>query len=447
MGFKNFRLTVLSRVLILSLTLVLLLYLFHETGYYATATVVGLLFIFQIVALFSYIEKTNNDLLRFLRSIQYEDFSQTFSGRGRGRLFEELGAAFSDVMNQFRRARAEKEEQHQYLQTVIQHIGVGLIAFKPDGDVALINTAAKRLLNVHHLANLKALSSQSTQLVETLFSLQPGEKTLVKVERPSDIIQLSIYATAFRLSEQYYTLVSIQNIRSELEEKEMEAWQKLIRVLTHEIMNSITPISSLASTANDLLQTGSKASAIPPDKLNDVRVAIQTIEKRSQGLLHFVDAYRNLTRVPRPNFKIFRVSDIFAQVEQLMRARMPGIAVRFSMDVDPESLELTADPELIEQILINLLLNALHAVHDQPSGVITLRSGLDERGRVIVEVMDNGPGISEEAREKIFVPFFTTKEEGSGIGLSLSKEIMRLHKGSIQFHSLPGKETVFRLTF
>lgn len=446
MGSRNFRLVVLVRILMLSLTILFLFYLILQTTFYATVVVVAFVVAIQVYSLFAYVEKANNDLLRFLRSIKFQDFSQTFTGRGRGKTFDELNAVFAEVMNDFRRARAEKEEQHQYLETIVQHIGVGLMAFKPDGEVELMNTAAKRLLSVNHLRNIKSLAQLDGRLVETLFALTPGKKALVKLESRSEVTQLAIYATGFRIRDQQVMLVSIQNIQSELDEKEMEAWQKLIRVLTHEIMNSITPISSLASTVSGLMKS-SKQGSFSPLEINDVRSAIETIEKRSQGLLHFVDAYRNLTRVPRPNFKVFRIEELFSQVEQLMKSQTPGKTVRFQSSVDPESLELTADPELVEQVLINLLLNALHAVQDQTDGLIQLRARMDERGRITVEVVDNGPGISEEAKEKIFVPFFTTKEEGSGIGLSLSKEIMRLHKGTIQFHSQPGKETVFRLTF
>jgi len=227
----------------------------------------------------------------------------------------------------------------------------------------------------------------------------------------------------------------------------MEAWQKLIRVLTHEIMNSITPISSLASTAHEMLQRDDTSSAVSADTLDDVRDAVQTIEKRSEGLLHFVDAYRNLTRIPRPNFKIFRVATMFAQAELLLRVQVQNKSILFSASVEPESLELTADPELIEQVLINLLLNAIHAVQEQPEPQVRLQARLDARGKVVVEVWDNGPGITEEAQDKIFIPFYTTKENGSGIGLSLSKEIMRLHRGNIRVHAKPGSGTSFLLSF
>jgi nitrogen fixation/metabolism regulation signal transduction histidine kinase len=447
MVFRNFRLALITRLLLICATLFLFVYLTLHSEFYLTAILTSLVVIVQVYALFRYVDRMNSDLRRFLQSIRYDDFTQTFSHQGRGRSFEELSTALTTVMENIRRTRAEKEEQHHYLTTIVQHIGVGLIAFKPDGKVELINTAAKRLLNVTSLPTIKSLSAISPSLADRLFALKPGDRILVSLDRQPDIIQLAVSATAFRLREEYYTLISIQNIRSELEEKEMEAWQKLIRVLTHEIMNSITPISSLASTANSLLRTTDGAMRVSSEVLNDVQRAVQTIEKRCQGLLHFVDAYRTMTRIPRPQFKSIRIADLFSQVEQLIKPKIEKKQICFYTSIDPKSLELTADPELIEQVLLNLLLNAVQAVHDQPRAEIRLRALTDHLGKVVIEVIDNGPGISEDAREKIFVPFFTTKQDGSGIGLSLSKEIMRLHKGVIRFSSEPGRETVFRLVF
>jgi signal transduction histidine kinase len=264
-------------------------------------------------------------------------------------------------------------------------------------------------------------------------------------------VQLAVYAAEFKLREQKLTLVSIQNIQSELEEKEMEAWQNLIRVLTHEIMNSVTPIASLTATVNDLLtppsgnqKPGEETSA---EAMDDIRGALQTIQKRSEGLLHFVDAYRKLTRIPKPQFQIFSITELFARVGQLMRVQMSGKPIHFHTKVEPESLELTADPELIEQVLINLLLNAIQAVEDQKDARIELAARMDQRGRTIIPVADNGPGIIAEALEKIFIPFFTTKQDGSGIGLSLCRQIMRLHSGTISVHSQPNVETIFTLRF
>jgi len=447
MVYKNFRLHCIFRVGLLGATIYLFFYLLLQTILYATIVIVASIILYQIYSLIHYVEKTNRDLTRFLEAIKYTDFAQTFSSTGLGSSFEPLKKVFNEVIEQFRRARSEKEEHFRYLQTVVQHVGIGLIAFTRDGEVGLINTAAKRLLRVAWLKNIKTLETLSKPFVATLLQMESGGKALIKIDDKTEFLQLAIYATAFKLREQQFTLVSIQNIQSELEEKEMEAWQNLIRVLTHEIMNSVTPIASLASTVNELLEKPKSHSEITPEYVSDMRGAVQTIRRRSEGLLHFVDAYRSLTRIPRPNFKIFHVAELFRGVEQLLRASFKEKIVLLNVTIDPESLELTADPEMVEQVLINLLLNAIQALDGKPDAKIELTSRLDERGRVIIQVGDNGPGIIPEVLEKIFIPFFTTKPEGSGIGLSLSRQIMRLHRGTITARSEPNVATVFTLRF
>ncbi len=447
MVYKNFRLHCVIRVILLGATIYLFFYLLLQTALYATIVIVASVIVYQIYALIHFVEKTNRDLTRFLEAIKHTDFSQTFSGTGLGSSFEPLKKVFNEVIEQFRRARSEKEEHFRYLQTVVQHVGIGLIAFTQDGEVGLINTAAKRLLRVAHLKNIKTLESLSKKLVTTLLEMESGGKALIKIDDKTEFLHLAVYATEFKLREQQFTLVSIQNIQSELEEKEMEAWQNLIRVLTHEIMNSVTPISSLASTVNELLEKPKSRSEITPEYISDMRGAVLTIQKRSEGLLHFVDAYRSLTRIPRPNFKIFHVTELFSGVEQLLRASFKEKTIGLNVHIAPESLELTADPEMIEQVLINLLLNAIQALHGKSDAKIELTSRLDERGRVIIQVADNGPGIIPEVLDKIFIPFFTTKPEGSGIGLSLSRQIMRLHRGTITARSEPNVATIFTLRF
>jgi signal transduction histidine kinase len=447
MVYKNFRLHCILRVVLIGAAIYLFFYLLLQTTLYATIVIVGCVILYQIYSLIHYVEKTNRDLTRFLEAIKHTDFSQTFSSTGLGSSFEPLKKAFNEVIEQFRRARADKEEHFRYLQTVVQHVGIGLIAFTQDGEVGLINTAAKRLLRITHLKNIKTLESLSKPLVARLLQLESGGKALVKIDDKNELLQLAIYAAEFKLREQTFTLVSIQNIQSELEEKEMEAWQNLIRVLTHEIMNSVTPIASLASTVNDLLDTQKFGEEISADSIGDMRGAVQTIQKRSEGLLHFVDAYRSLTRIPRPNFKIFRLADLFDSVEQLLRASFKEKIIILNTKVEPGSLELAADPEMVEQVLINLILNAIQALDGKINAMIDLTARMDERGRVIIQVADNGPGIIPEVLEKIFIPFFTTRPEGSGIGLSLSRQIMRLHRGTINARSEPNVETVFTLRF
>jgi len=451
MVYKRFRVNSIIRVLLLGLTLCGFFYILFRTTLYAALVIIGILIIYQIYSFIHYVEKTNRDLASFFQAIKYSDFSQTFKERGFGPSFDALKRAFNEVLSAFRKTRAEKEEHYRYLQTVVQHVGIGLIAFQPNGEVELINTAAKRLLKVTQLKNIKSLESLSKPLVNTLLKIKSKERALVKVEDENELLHLALYGTEFKLRGQKFSLVSIQNIQSELEEKEIEAWQKLIRVLTHEIMNSITPISSLASTINELIKESLKVQSsgekMKTESLSDVHHAVQTIQKRSQGLLHFVDAYRNLTLIQKPNFQFFPINELFSRVEKLMEADLKKKPVSFKVSIDPQSLELTADPELIEQVLINLLLNALQAVEGRKKAKILLDAHTDGRGRILIQVKDNGPGISKENIEKVFIPFFSTKEGGSGIGLSLSRQIMRLHHGSISVHSELNEETVFTLRF
>ncbi len=447
MIYHHFRFHCILRVLLLGATIGLLAYLASRTTLYVTIVIVAALVMYQVYDLIHYVEKTNRDLTRFLQSIQYADFSQTFTGGGLGSSFDDLKAAFMRVTDEFRRARAEKEEHSRYLQTVVQHVAIGLLAFKGNGAVDLINNAAKRLLRVPHLKNIAALEALSPALVNTLHRLKSGERALVKIEDREGLLQVAVSATQFKLRDELFTLVSLQNIQSELEEKEMEAWQNLIRVLTHEIMNSVTPIASLASSINDLLPPAAGEAPVSLETVQDVRSAVQTIQRRSAGLLHFVDSYRNLTRIPKPNFQVFPVARLFAQVQQLMSANVRQSGIRFETHVEPANLMLTADLELIEQVLINLLLNAMEALQEHASPRIELSARLDEGGKIIIEVKDNGPGIIAEALANIFIPFFTTKKGGSGIGLSLSRQIMRLHRGTINARSLPNVETVFTLRF
>jgi two-component system nitrogen regulation sensor histidine kinase NtrY len=450
MVFKRFRAACILRVVLLVLTVLGALLL--VPGQIPAAILLGAAALYQTVSLVRYVERVNRDLARFFLSVTYGDFGQSFKDEGLGPSFRELRTIMARVMETLRQVRGEREEHAQYLQTVVQHVGIGLLVFQPNGDVELINNAAKHILRVPWLKNIEALRTVSPELVETLLRLPPREKGFVKVENEKETLTLALSATEFRLRGKDFRLVSLQNIQRELEEKEMEAWQKLIRVITHEIMNSVTPISTLASTIGGLvaldLPPGPDGPGEPEGEVRkDIREAARTIEKRSQGLLHFVEAFRSLTLLPKPNVQSVPVRDLFDRVGRLMNAHMAGRAVAYSSSIDPETLFLQADPELIEQVLINLLLNALQAVEGRPGAALALRAFLNERGRIIIQVADNGPGIRPENLEKIFVPFFSTKAGGSGIGLSLSRQIMRLHRGTIHVHSEPNVQTVFTLGF
>ncbi len=448
MIIKNFRLNIILRVAVLGLSITLLFYLIFYTVLYASIVVLVIIIIFQLYTLIYYVEKTNRDLSRFLSAIEHSDFSQTFIDTSLGSSFKDLYKSFNKVIMKFQSARSEKEEHLRYLETVMQHVGVGLISYNQNGEVQFINNAAKRLLKVTYLNNISSLSKISQGLTQKLFALEAGGRETIKITDENDFIQLIMYATEFKLRDQKYILVSLQNIQSELEEKEMEAWQQLIRVLTHEIMNSITPISSLASTVQSILKNNVQEQSSPdPESLDDINSAVNTIQRRSEGLIHFVNSYRNLTRIPKPNFQIFRISSQFERIKKLMSKELEEKGIKFSQCVTPESLELTADPELVEQVIINLLINSEQSLEAKEAAEISLTASLDERGKILIKVIDNGAGIPEDVLEKIFIPFYSTKKNGSGIGLSLSRQIMRAHGGNIRVTSKAGEETVFTLRF
>ncbi len=450
MVFKNFRFNLISRVILLIISIFVFYYSF-STSFIVTPIIVGLLIVFQVSALIKYIDKTNRELTSFLESIRYSEFTRSFNMNDMGPSFKELNNAFNDVMKDFQRVRSEKEEHFYYLQTIIQNIDVSLIAYLEDGSIELINKSAKKLFQISGLNNIKGLDKFSHELVNVLFHIKPGQNELVKVNDEDDFLHLAIYATTIKIKDKVITLVTIKDIQNVLEEQETEAWQKLIRVLTHEIMNSITPIASLSSTLENILKGYSHGSEgqtlVNNENLDEIEKALQTINKRSTGLLHFVDTYRNLTRIPKPNFTIFPVEAMFSNIRLLMEEDLKKHSIDLVSIIEPDNLQITADEQLIEQVLINLIKNSIYALLERKDCKIRLHAFYNKRGRFTIQVADNGPGILPDVLDKIFIPFFTTKQSGSGIGLSLSRQIMRLHNGTITAHSELEKETVFTLTF
>jgi len=445
MVYKRFDINVILRILFISISIFLLFYLIQDTSFYATIFIVCIAIIVQIYLLIKYIENTNKEISRFFYSIRYSDFTQNFKSKIKGAGFEELNNSFAEVIEEFKKARSEKEENFHYLQIIVQHINIGILAYTLDGSVELINNATKKLLGINSLRNISELKSKSEPLVKTLIEMRAGKKALVKIVDNNELIQLSIFAAEFKLRDKYIILVSLNNIQSELEEKEMEAWQNLIRVLTHEIMNSITPIVSLSSTVNNMLENSDKM--LTEEDIEEFKAAVGTIEKRSKGLIHFVDDYRNLNRVPVPQFQIFKISLLFERIKNLLHEQLAKKNISFVCAVEPDNLEIMIDPDLIEQVLINLILNSINAFDKIPNPGIKLLGMIDNRGMINIQVIDNGKGIPEDLQEKIFIPFFTTKKEGSGIGLSLSKQIMKAHKGGISVKSHVNAGTTITLKF
>ncbi len=453
MGYRNFRLNIIFRVLLLAFTIFVFVYVYEKQNYYITPFLIGILILVEVISLIFYTEKTNRDVANFLESIRYADFTRSFQIEGVGKSFDNLKRAFNSVITDFQKIRSEKEEHYFYIQNIIQHITICIVAFTKNGNVEMVNNAAKKMFQIHNLKNISQIEAFSTDLYQTLIGIRPGENRLVKVQEEDDLLQLAVYCTVFKIEEREIMLVSLKNIQAELEEQEMEAWQKLIRVLTHEIMNSIAPISSLAQTVDLMVKEmaveiqENMSDRFDNERIDDIQNAIQTIQKRSSGLIHFVETYRNLTRIPKPNFTIFQVRQTFQRIQKLFQDDLKGGQIICCCKVEPENMEITVDENLIEQVLVNLVKNAIQALGGTKSPNLELRAFINKRGRTTIQIVDNGQGILKDVMDKIFIPFFTTKPTGSGIGLSLSRQIMRLHGGTITVQSTPEQETCFTLTF
>jgi two-component system, NtrC family, nitrogen regulation sensor histidine kinase NtrY len=451
MVFNCFRIAIVFRVVLLSLTVILLFLLLDLPRYRFTALLVGLLIVVEVIMLIRYVERTNRKLTRFFESIRYADFSSSFSDPGLGKSFEDLSREFNQVIEAFRKYRTEKEEHYNYLQTVIQHVSIGILVYKRDGKVEVFNQAMSRILRIRNIRFVQDLSKIKEELPSAIMGLKAGDSTLFKVFTGDELLQLSMTATEFRMHGEDFTLVSIQNISAELDEKEIESWQKMIRVLTHEIMNSITPITSLASTVHEMTvrqEDGKiKMNMLDDEDLESFDSAITTIQNRSKGLLNFVEIYRDLTRIPKPNFRYFRVQELFDRCHQLFKPKLDELGITCNSKVFPPDLMITADPDLIDQVVINLMLNAIDAVREVENAKINVVATVNNSNRVVIDFQDNGTGIKPDIMDKIFMPFFTSKKHGNGIGLSLSRQIMHLHKGTILVKSKPEEGTVFTLVF
>ena len=382
-------------------------------------------------------ERPARDLRQFLEAIRYDDASVRIPTAGGSALHAALAEAFGEVGQAFERVRAEREEGAAYLEAVVRHVGVALVAFRDDGAVTLFNPAAGRTLATARPRTLAALAARAPDAARTLAGLQAGQRALVRLDREAGPQELVAYATRFVLGGQTHTLVSLQDIRAELEARELEAWEQLTRVLTHEITNSVAPIASLAGTARE------RAGADAPPAVVE---ALETIERRSRGLVSFVDAYRTLAGLPQPRPVVVPAADLLGGIAALFRTTAAERGVALAVSVEPDRLDLVVDPDLVEQALVNVVLNAIEAA-GEGGGAVRLAAAPGPGGRAVVTVSDDGPGIPAETLGRVTVPFFSTKPGGSGIGLALAQRIVRLHGGTLAVRSEPGAETTVEMRF
>ncbi|MEL6652477.1 MAG: ATP-binding protein [Bacteroidota bacterium] len=449
---RNFRFQIAWRAVLLVLTIFAFAFTVLLKEWPVIMIFLVIAIAIEIWNLIRYVEQTNDELQQFLSAIAHRDFTYAAPGRKlQGKSFAELQAVSELIMNSFRELRAEKESHYQYLQNVVEHVQVALICYEDTEEVSLMNQAARQLINRPYLKHLHQLNHNHGDLLEAMRNISHGQRILIRSGPNARAPHIAIQATEFKLKTKGFKLVSLQDIQVELEEKEIDTWQKLIRVLTHEIMNSVTPIVSLTKVTHSMLseEEGSPRAAkmLSEEEIQDILDSILTIENRSKGLLHFVHAYRSLTRIPPPQLSEVKAADLINRITRLLSPEMARRHIQLEISVPERGLLLYIDPQLIEQVLINLLKNAMEAVENIESPCIHLIARQRKDGRPQIIVQDNGPGIHPELVDKIFIPFFTTKTKGSGIGLSLSRQIMRLHQGSIEMQTIEDKGTHFFINF
>lgn len=442
---RSFRLQLVLRMIFISLTIAASLLLWWQSSYIMLASFVSFIFIAQVVALINFVERSNRQLQRFFAALECGDFSQRFEMPQLGESFDELGEAFQRVIDRFRSTRLEREEMAQFANAVVRQVPVGILVADGDGRITLSNKRARKLLGISQLGNIGQLGERAPELLSMLKKPGVTGQRLVPIAVGETRQQLMISTTQFVGQDKPQQIICLQNIRSELDLQEVQAWQDLIRVISHEILNALTPITSLSRSASDALTQVSTDDS--SELLNDAAEAVETIARRSQGLLDFVENYRRVARLPTPEPAYVDIGDILEQSARLMEQKFKDHNISLQRNILPRLPTLFADEQQLTQAMINLLHNARDALSEQPQGVILLTAYANHHKQLVVEVADNGCGIAPELLAKVWVPFFTTKGHGSGVGLSLVRQIVLAHRGTVQIQSRPGEGTTVSLLF
>ncbi len=448
MVFSKFRIYIIVQVVLIVTNSLIFFWTLEQEYMLITSSSLVILWLIQIIYLIWYLQRVNRDIIKFITAIKYDDVSISFHKKQKiDKAFVELYNELNKIIHDISEVRSDKESEHQYFQNTIKHIGIGILAYDENGKIEICNDAVLNLLKLNSLTNINDVNNTQNGLADKFKGIKPGNNKLIKLNIENEIIQLSVKAAKFKIKSREIKLLSLQNIKTEIDQSEIDAWQKLIRVLTHEIMNSVSPIKLLSGSLIEMFEENNKIKTI--EEIDNVTIensvlGLKTIRKRSDGLSNFVETYKNLTQLPTPNYKELDVCVLFKHIDTLLKNDLSQKGIQFKYQCEA-NLIINADEKLIEQVLINLIKNASEASISHKAMLKLEAEKINDL--VQIQVIDNGPGISAEVLDNIFIPFFTTKEKGSGIGLSLSRQIMHLHGGTISVKSEPNVETVFTLQF
>lgn len=449
MVFNRFILYVVFQIVLIVFTSLGFTYTFFVDYMLITRYSLFFLLILQVYILLYYINRISRNLTRFFEAFNFEDHKPVFSTRGKFREFSELHQAFDRIIKQFETIRIEKEKEYQFFFSAIQHVGVGLAGFDDGGKILLANKALLNLFGLERIGSVKELSKFKQDFDEILFAMNPAQTELVSIILGDETLYLSLKASVMKIEERTIRLVSFQDIRPEIEQKEIDAWQRITRIINHEIINSLSPVNLLSSTLLRSIEDGGSIISreqLDRDILENLYTGLKAINLRSQGLTQFVENYRRAMQLPEPSFEVIPVSNMLESIRILFSEELTKRKIDLKTSASIEGMTIYADRKMIEQVIVNLIKNSLDALELITKPIIKI-SAIIENEKKIIEIADNGKGIPGEILDNIFIPYFSTKEGGSGIGLSLSREVMRLHKGEINVVSYAGEGSKFRMVF
>lgn len=449
MNYKGYILKLFLRILIILILTLSLIYIIEIKHFeYEVAYIVllsfGLLYI--IIDLYSFVKKRFTAIDDFFEAVKYRDFSRWFPEDRGSKDIRFLYSGFNEVNRTIKEINIQNETQYIYLQKILEMVDVGIIAYNLEtGKVLWLNDTFKNIIDFPSFKNISFIEKRKPELFNVIFETYNREPNSITIALQNERLKVLISDTIFQIKDDSFKLVVLQNIDNTLNKNESEAWKKLLSVMTHEIMNSITPISSLADTLQRNLELNIEKPSENPLEVEDLNAGVKTIKNRSQGLLKFAKTYRSLSKVTHLNLQKIQVSELFQNIELLMAPSIKAKNIDIEFSISSKKLLLNIDIHLIEQVLINLILNARDACKNKKKPLIKIIAKQTQNRNTVIKVYDNGTGIPIDIMENIFVPFFTSKSTGSGIGLSLCKQIILLHNGKILVNSKEGEGTVFSL--
>lgn len=447
----RFSLKLLARIFFLLTTLCTFAYIFGDERLIFNHVILLLIIIGQVVELNWFVHQTNRELTRLFEAIRHQDFSITFRHLAKqGKSFQTLQHSLNDIIHAYHHVKIEKEAQYQFLHLLVNQLHVGIISLENRDHITLMNPMAENLLDVKGIKYWKHIAQHCPAFVRGVAQLGEQGRTLMELQTRKDARVLSLDVCTVIVMDQAVKLITFQDIDAEVAQKEIEAWHKLTRILTHEIMNSVTPIASLTETIQSMLTQPDGIQKTPDalheETITDIRFSLHTIYKRSNSLLNFVDTYRQFKRVPKPVLAPVTLPVLLEQVAQLLSPTLRAQGIQLTVENIPHATMAMLDQTQIEQVLINLITNSIHALAGCADPTINLRVYTTAL-HLVMAITDNGKGIPEKELNDIFIPFFSTKKEGSGIGLSLSKQIVSLHGGLMKVRSQVGTGTTVEMLF